>query len=300
MLAVATLAAVATGTAPAASAIEVQEPGVVRVDQQQNLVVRIAGVSSQDKFTLDFGDGSDWVRVFNTKCSPAKATRSPNSCTVAHAHDYAKPGEYQVVIRSGKKMVNEFTQVVAPAPQFGKEPHDQEHSWSTMTEAAPYFPCSTVTWFFNEAGQSADRAGTKDDVFAALELLSEYTGLTFVNTDDPQDADITYSWEQLGGPAGLGGRGRVILDSTIRWTTDQLAGLDVQEISWREGSTTWRLSTPGRGWLIVHETMHALGIGHSADPRDIMYAGPPQHAEFGPGDIAAMNTLYKSLPCPVI
>ena len=217
-----------------------------------------------------------------------------------HAHDYAQPGSYRVVVRSGKKVVEEFTQVIAPVPQLGKAPNDRAHPWTVKGATARYYPCSTVTWFFNDAGQSADRAGAKDDVFAALELLSEYTGLTFVNTDNPQQADITYSWKQLNGPAGLGGPGRVILDSTIRWTTDQLAGLGYREISWREGPTTWRLSTPGRGWLIIHETMHALGIGHSDDPADIMYAGPPQRAQFGPGDIDAMNTLYKSLPCPVI
>src|SRR5581483_6732013 len=56
--------------------------------------------------------------------------------------------------------------------------------------------------------------------------------------------------------------------------------------SWKIGSTLDVFS------VALHETGHALGLGHSDNPNDVMYPYYRQVSGLGPGDIAAIQQQY--------
>jgi hypothetical protein len=52
--------------------------------------------------------------------------------------------------------------------------------------------------------------------------------------------------------------------------------------------------------LALHETGHALGLGHSDDPADIMYAIYQRASGLTPDDVASVRTLYAARPDPAL
>jgi hypothetical protein len=137
------------------------------------------------------------------------------------------------------------------------------------------------------------------EIEGALARLSVETGLSFAETPDPQAAGQTYGWGQLSGTnagaAGISGRGRgqgfVTFSSTHWWPTDQLPGYGI--VTQPDGS-----HADGRGWLVVRETMHALGFDHVADPTAIMNSVGGATG-FNAGDAYGRRTMYLINPCPV-
>jgi hypothetical protein len=71
----------------------------------------------------------------------------------------------------------------------------------------------------------------------------------------------------------------------------------------------------GRGWLVVHEVLHSLGLGHSDEAGSVMSpvaritnvlgraaARREQRAlprpGFAPGDLATLDAMYPRAGCP--
>jgi hypothetical protein len=90
------------------------------------------------------------------------------------------------------------------------------------------------------------------------------------------------SWVQLPGGAKAYTTGQAVID---RVATAGLAG------GFGPGTTD--------GELLLHEMGHVLGLGHSSDPTEIMYADllPLPAAAYGAGDLAGLRTLGVAGGC---
>jgi hypothetical protein len=164
-------------------------------------------------------------------------------------------------------------------------------------------PCSAVSWSYSAKGQPRADSTMKKDVIGGLARLSKITGLRFVEVppsveaadpsawasgDDGSARVIRYRWDDLGvhGPSGMGGTdGSVDFNNKDFWPRNVNAGFSLL-----------RGYLPGRGWLVIHETMHVLGLDHVNDETQVM--NPIAHsARFGPGDLAGLRALYPKAGC---
>lgn len=294
---------VAFGIAPAASAapvanptITVVTPDVLRVDKQgetNNLVV-FAGMDAKSKGRVNWGDGQATQAVRGT-CKTATSLAHPDWCSVTAVHDYAAIGTYTITAIVGKQVVSKLV-TISPAPARWSPPAGfVPNGWSMLGNTATYFPCQTVNWFYDRSVQPVGASQIYNDTITGLGMIAAETGLTFVETADPNAADLLFRFANTGTAAGVGGggfgRGTVTYSTTDWWPTDQWPGFGVV----RQPNGT---SAAGHGWLVVHEVMHAIGLGHVNDRSSVM--NPVGGAiAFNAGDLDGLHTLYKNNPCPI-
>lgn len=294
------------GIAPAATAapaapvarptITVITPDVLRVDKQNetNNVVVFAGMDAKSKARVNWGDGQPTQAARGT-CKTATALAHPDWCSVAAVHEYSAPGTYTITAITGKQVVSKLV-TISPAPVRWSPPAGYVPvGWSMLGSAATYFPCQTVNWYYDRTNQPAGASQIYNDTITGLQMLSTETGLAFVETADPNAADLLFRFANTGSAAGIGGggfgRGTVTYSTTDWWPTDQWPGFGIV----RQPNGT---SAAGHGWLVVHEVMHAIGIGHVNDRTSVM--NPVGGAiAFNAGDLEGLRTLYKNNPCPV-
>ncbi len=166
--------------------------------------------------------------------------------------------------------------------------------WSGFgNEIDPTFaPCSTVTWSYSKKGAPKSTSQMRKTARQSFKKLGEKTGLNFVEAKPGAGAaDIRIGWGDLShrGAAGVGGpAGDITLSTKTFWVKDAHAGL---------AKSTQR-GVEGNGWLILHEALHVLGVGHTDTHGELMSSrGHRDRAGFGKGDMAAINALYKPSTC---
>lgn len=173
----------------------------------------------------------------------------------------------------------------------------QPAGWASYGSAT-FVPCSTVPWYYDRAMQPASGSTMHADVVAGLAMLSSETGLVFAETADPARARLTISWDDVDarypGAAAYGGRrgdsGFVVISRSNWWPTDEWPGFGI--VTQPDGSYS-----VGRGWLIVHEAMHALGMAHVDDVTAVMNPDAGATA-FNAGDLDGLHTMYPRTACP--
>ncbi len=217
-------------------------------------------------------------------------------------HRYSTVGTFPIVVRSGARVIARTTVVVRATPRPWSPPPGfvQPAGWAFLAGGATYVPCSTVLWHYDGSAEPAASPGMRGDIGEALVRLAAETGLAFAETTDPAEARLRFDWGDLSArytaqAAGLGGRrgaqGFVTFSTTHWWPTDEWPGFGV--VTQPDGSTSI-----GRGWLVVHEAMHAMGLAHVDDPTAVM--NPRGGAtDFSPGDRDGLRTMYLDNPCPV-
>ena len=310
-LAGAMAAAMAVGLAPVASSAEPSRRIPVpvaavaglespRLDQDTTKTAIVTGASRERRITVTWGDGA--VSQGRSTCTVARATNRPGACRVELAHEYSSVGTFPIVVRSGPRVIARTSVTVREAPRPWSPPAGwvQPAGWSIFGGGATYVPCSTVQWYYDRSREPAGAAGMRAEIEGGLARLAAETGLVFAATDDPQAANLTLSWDDLsaryGEAAGIGGRARgegfVRFSTTHWWPTDQWPGYGV--VTQPDGSYAI-----GRGWLVVHEVMHALGLDHVGDPTQVMNPIAGLYSDFGAGDRDGLRTMYLNNPCPV-
>lgn len=169
--------------------------------------------------------------------------------------------------------------------------------WTLIGDLENRFdPCITVGWHVEAEGAPVSVREIGTEISAALDQFSTASGLTFVQVDSPADADLLYSWVPMDSRdnPGMGGfritddgayQGFVELNALSDWVTRP--GFDYVD------------GEPGRGILLLHETGHALGLGHVGDVTQVMNTqadsgGPNQLAD---GDRAGLAWLYRPQEC---
>lgn len=267
-------------------------------DSNYRYAVTLTRVSNARPVVVSWGDGTTSRRT--SACSPAKAASRPSACSMRLRHSYAGPGTYQVTLKFGGKVIDRMKARVWFAPNGWQPPAGwvQPAGWKPYGDGATFAPCSTVRWFYDASAQPAASAGMRVDVALGLDLLAQRTGLTFVETADRGQAQLVYGWADLAGQyggdvGGVGGRDRdsayVRFSTTNWWPADSWPGFSI--VTQPDGR-----QAAGRGWLVLHETMHALGFDHVDDPTEVMNPVITASA-FGAGDLDGLQTMYLSQPC---
>lgn len=178
--------------------------------------------------------------------------------------------------------------------------------WSVLDrrQGAAFEPCATIPWSYRDQGRP-DRTSARAiraDIRGALARIAKITGLTFVEVADgpaaPQRSKaapevapghMRFAWANLKQAEGRAWveTGLVQLNAGSDWAGDDSSG--------GFGPTGW--GPGGRGWLVIHEVMHMLGLDHVNDSSEVMHATENNHLRFGPGDIAGLKALYPSARC---
>lgn len=281
---------------PVAAVAGLESP---RLDQDTTKTAIVTGASREAVVSVDWGDGAS--SSGRTTCSAARATRQPDACRLDLAHAYRFVGTFPITVRSGQRVIARTSVTVREAPRPWSPPQGwvQPAGWNHFTGGATYVPCSTVEWFYDRSAEPSASAGMGGEIVAGLARLAPETGLTFVETTDPSRADLVYSWGNLSGDYGeaagvggrSGGRGFVRFSTTNWWPTDQWPGFGI--VTQPNGSYA-----VGRGWLVVHETMHALGMAHVNDTTQVMNPVAGFYSDLGAGDRDGLRTMYLNNPCP--
>ena len=239
------------------------------------------------------------------KCSVAKARKSPDKCRVTLSHSYTQVGRQALSGWAGKERIFQVIEIIEDrwTPPAGQV----FNGWRTYRDSygANFSPCRQITWFFDRPNEKADRNTMIDDVRAGLATLEPLTGLTFVETDDPNSAALTFNWGDVsdyGDVAGTGftdgvNRGRVTFSDTNKTTQNVWAGAGYQRLDDYPSPGFW-WESDRRQSLVIHEVMHTLGFEHVDIPDSIMNPDFMNGTTFNAGDLEGLATMYGNNPCP--
>jgi hypothetical protein len=287
---------------PAPAVVGSMPASAYRIDRQDPPpTVVVLGVSKGTPVTVNWGDGNSSVK--RSRCTVSTAARNPSACAVTLSYEYSYAENVTVTVRVGRAILANAAIVISPEPRAWAPPEGwvQPAGWSVFNAGATYLPCSTIPWFWDRTSEPADRTLVHDDVQRALDMISEKTGLTYVETVDRAAAKLTFNWsEQVDrdrpGASGFGGgywnsqMGTVSLSPTKWWAADAWRGFGVvTQPDGRYGS--------GNAWLIIHEVLHTLGMGHVNDPAQVMNP-VNSRTDWGSGDVDGLYAVYRSQPCP--
>ncbi|GAA4718450.1 matrixin family metalloprotease [Nocardioides conyzicola] len=169
-------------------------------------------------------------------------------------------------------------------------------------------PCPVIRWRYNAAGQEyAARA----DVTRAIAKISGVTGLKFkyvgstgfryvgqADPDFPHNADLFVSWaseKQYGQLAGgVVGTGGGLATSAGAGALDVDWRMDVGYLTLDSGAPQIARGFDGSGWgqIMMHEVLHALGLGHAQTSQQLMApVADDDNYQFGAGDITGMHRI---------
>ncbi len=141
--------------------------------------------------------------------------------------------------------------------------------------------------------QPAD--AVESEVVRALSQWTQYAELTFTPTSDttgPRTLAVLFASGAHGDGYPFDGPGGVLAHTfyPVPTNPEPIAGdmhFDDSE-SWKIGADTDVFS------VALHEAGHALGLGHSDNPADVMYPYYRKVTGLGQGDIVAIQTLYAA------
>ncbi|GAB6986035.1 zinc metalloprotease [Nocardioides pyridinolyticus] len=187
-------------------------------------------------------------------------------------------------------------------------------SWSYLfPDGGRWNPCAVIRWAYNPAGQGYTALADVQRAFAKISgasgLKFRYTGATtwrfLGNVNDAgfpaATADIVVGWADdselpsLGGNVvGVGGgRGWGVGGADVRWRMDRgYLTLDNGEV------LPAGYDRSGWGQVMLHEILHALGLGHADESVQVMYGiAAPQNIRFGAGDLTGMSRTGAEAGC---
>ncbi len=192
-----------------------------------------------------------------------------------------------------------------------------ENGISDIGSRWTYAPCSLITWSYDASAQPRSGASMVVDVRAALGLLSRRTGVAFQEVPFGVAANLVFDWSPLAdfepGTQAAAWRSGVTFAIDAEMARDEWSGFGRKSVRRSGGSFDVGI---GRGWLVVHEVLHSLGLAHSDEAGSVMspivritnvLGRAPARSEqralprpgFSPGDLATLEAMYPRAGCPV-
>lgn len=187
-----------------------------------------------------------------------------------------------------------------PSPTTGLG--DPAH-WAYITGADPiaWNSCTSITWSYSPAGEYA---GGLADMTRAVAAVSARSGLQFSYVGasggklhvDWSDASATPSLG--GGVVGIGGPSYYFVDPAKNGGVRRLITSGRVTLDREEQLPTGFPTSDRAGWgqIMMHELMHAVGLGHTVGREQVMY---PMAGAFalGAGDHTGLFNVGSSRGC---
>lgn len=191
-----------------------------------------------------------------------------------------------------------------------------ESGIADLGSRSTYSPCSTITWAYDASAQPRSGASMIVDVRAALGLVSQRTGVGFQEMPTGAAADLVFDWSALAdyepGTQAAAWRSGVTFATGAEMARDEWSGFGRKAVRRSGGSFDIGI---GRGWMVVHEVLHSLGLAHSDEAGSVMSPvaritnvlgrGPARREQralprpgFSPGDLATIEAMYPRAGCP--
>jgi hypothetical protein len=192
--------------------------------------------------------------------------------------------------------------------------------WTYLFDAQPdrfgsrWDPCTVITWTYNATSEAYDALGDVRRAFAKIsgasglrfKYLGNQQGHRFVGDNDDLDTmteKMVVGWageDELpdldGGTVGVGG-GLAHLVSGADVDLQMFQGYLTLD---NDPSTALAPGFNGLGWgqVMMHEILHALGLGHAKGGDQLMYGmATSQNYQFGAGDITGMQKVGAPAGC---
>ena len=203
------------------------------------------------------------------------------------------------------------------AAAAGAGGRELENGIADIGSRSTYAPCSMITWSYDVSAQPRTGASMVVDVRAALGMLSRRTGVTFQEVPFGAAVDLVFDWSPLAdyepGTQAAAWRSGVTFAIDAELARDEWSGFGRKAVRRSGGSFDIGI---GRGWLVVHEVLHSLGLAHSDEAGSVMspivritnvLGRAPARSErrslprpgFSPGDLATLEAMYPRAGCPL-
>lgn len=165
--------------------------------------------------------------------------------------------------------------------------------------------CSPIKWHYAPDQQAYGTAET--DVTRAIAMLADRTGLTFTRVPDKAQADLTIGWATpqqepmlKGSTVGVGGPAYQSIDPSRNHGTQALIVSGEVTLDATETARPGFVAADGWTWgqVVLHEVMHALGLGHARGDKQVMYPmASTRNQSFGAGDLNGLRMVGAEKGC---
>jgi len=159
----------------------------------------------------------------------------------------------------------------------------------------PGLGAATVAYYYTNITAQLNAAAAKAEIARAMARWASVAAITWVpgtSPTAPKTVNIMWATYAHGDGNPFDGPGGVLAHTFYPSppNPEPIAG-DMHF----DDSESWHISTTTDLFSVsLHELGHALGLGHSDNPNDVMYPYYKMVSGLAPGDIAAIQTLYAA------
>ena len=268
----------------------------------KTLVAKVTATNA--RIVLQKKTGKTWVQVSATLTNGSET----KSITLPYYKKYRKSVidqvfRFQVYGRSDGVMSsrsNEQHIRVWRANTY-RPPSSLRKKWANISRTSRvsrYNPCKIITYKINASKAVGSNAKALKEARRVMKWVSHYSGLKLSYKGTTKEsgklghysnADITIVWDKL--PSKYAG-----LAQSLRRS---LTGAPFYAMVKGKVIVNTKYDKPGKNRTntLMHEVLHAIGLGHINDKKQVMYPSSSGPTSFGVGDKAGMKIVGSPAGC---